>query len=146
MQFVPDWTCNRAYRIKENLPNNTSIRITNGGGTNLTASLDDWAFECGAFDVLSVHDYGTCTDTTIPALLDGKEKAEKQGKELIFAEWGNAGPNKADIVDSFVDALAEAEIPHMIWQIVKPVRLLPGLRYCLHQTQHLELRIGPGNG
>lgn len=120
MEFVPTWTCDRAGRIKENLPKNSPILVSTGGGTTISNSLDDWAYSCDAFDIISVHDYGTTVSSTVPQLSSGMEKAKEYGKTIMFGEWGASGVSKAAIISDFVSALADAKIPHMIWQLVKP--------------------------
>lgn len=119
--YVPDWICDRAGRIKENLPSNSGILVSTGGGTTIDLSLGDWAqWTCDNVDIVSAHDYGTTLSVTIPALKSGMEKAEQYGKKFVFGEYGASGVSKAEIITDFVEALNDAEIPHMIWELLKP--------------------------
>ena len=114
------WNCDRAGRIKQNLPSNSNIKITTGGGTTTSLSLEDWAFECDNFDIISVHDYGTSAGTTVAALVKAQDKAADYGKTILFEEWGAMGWNKANTIKAFAEGLAQAGIPWLYWEIVKP--------------------------
>lgn len=116
------WTCDRAGRIKENLPSNSNILVTTGGGITVATSLADWAFSCKNFDIISVHDYGTSASSTVSALVSGQKKAANYGKSILFEEWGALGSNKANILQSFAYALRDAGIPWLYWEVVKPGR------------------------
>ena len=121
MTFYADWTCERASVIKSLLPRSSSILVSTGGGITLQTSLQDWAFSCAAFDIVSAHDYGTDAVSTVAALQAGQAVAKANGKIVLFEEWGASGASKATVVSSFVQALAKAGIPHMVWEIVEPV-------------------------
>jgi hypothetical protein len=114
------WNCDRAGRIKNHLPSDSGIKISTGGGITTATSLADWAWECDNFDIISVHDYGTSASVTVGALVAAKAKASDRGKEIIFEEWGALGWNKADIIKSFATGLAQAGIPWLYWEVVKP--------------------------
>lgn len=121
MDYISTWNCDRAGRIKENLPSDSSILVSTGGGIDTSKSLNDWAeWSCDRIDIVSVHDYGTTTSVTIPALQSGMSTAQDNGKKLMFGEWGASGASKAEIITDFVEALNDAQIPHMIWEIVPP--------------------------
>ena len=120
MQFYEGWSCGRAATIKAALPDKSPILIANGGGTTIQNSLDDWAFSCDAFDIISVHDYGTSVYNSVTALQSATARGKALGKSVIFGEWGAAGDNKASIITSFVQQLEQAQIPHMIWEVTKP--------------------------
>lgn len=114
------WSCDRAGRIKQNLPSNSNILVTSGGGITISTSLASWAFDCPNIDVISVHDYGTDPSSTIPALQAGQQKAWNNGQTLLFEEWGALGGSKSSIVQSMAYALRDAGIPWLYWEIVKP--------------------------
>lgn len=114
------WSCDRAGRIKQNLPAGSGILISTGGGITIDTSLDDWAWSCDNFDIISVHDYGTNAWTTAAALAAGQQKAWDQGKTLLFEEWGALGANKAAIIKQFAQALQQYSIPWLYWEITKP--------------------------
>ncbi|GAA5992473.1 hypothetical protein JCM11641_000833 [Rhodosporidiobolus odoratus] len=112
------WACQRASYLKSLLPSNSAIKISSGGGITTSASLGDWALDCDAFDVVSVHDYGTNAWNTAGTLASAQ--AKYPGKEIVMGEWGAAGANKAATISSFVSAFAAKSIPWMYWQITKP--------------------------
>lgn len=114
------WTCDRSGRIKENLPSNSNILVTSGGGITISTSLADWAFSCKNIDIISVHDYGTSASSSVSALIAGQKKAATYGKTVLFEEWGALGSNKANILQSFAYALRDAGIPWLYWEVVKP--------------------------
>ena len=114
------WNCDRAATIQSQLPSGSSIQISTGGGITIQASLQNWAFNCPHFDIVSVHDYGTDVSTSISALQWGQQQAKQSGKIVVFEEWGANGYSKASIIGAFVPALQKAGIPHLIWEIVNP--------------------------
>lgn len=114
------WNCDRAGRIKQSLPPGSGIKITTGGGITIATSLADWAWNCANFDIISVHDYGTSASVTVGALVAAKAKASERNKEIIFEEWGALGWNKADTIKAFATGLAQASIPWLYWEVVKP--------------------------
>jgi len=125
-EYIPDWNCNRAATIKANLASGSPILVSTGGGITLSLSLGQWAeWTCSSIDIVSVHDYGTDAATSVPALTAGQKEAKSNGKTLVFEEWGASGDNKASIIGSFLPALANAGIPHLIWEIVDPVCVFP---------------------
>ncbi|GAA6047105.1 hypothetical protein JCM3770_004199 [Rhodotorula araucariae] len=110
------WACDRAKYLKSLITSN--IKISSGGGITTSASLGAWATACPAFDVISVHDYGTNAAVTAGALAGAR--AANPGKEVIMGEWGMAGTNKAALVAQFVAAFKAQGIPNMFWQVTKP--------------------------
>ena len=114
------WNCDRAGRIKESLPSGSGIKITTGGGITTATSLADWAWQCDNFDIISVHDYGTSASVTVGALVAAQAKASNVGKQILFEEWGALGWNKADTIKAFAAGLAQAGIPWLYWEVVKP--------------------------
>lgn len=135
------WACDRAKYLKGLIKSN--IKVSTGGGITTTDSLGGWATGCPAFDVISVHDYGTSASTTANAL--AAAKANNPGKEVIMGalrclrcgvlrqdvrsvtelacvtgEWGAAGVNKAAIISQFVAAFKEKGVSWMHWQITNP--------------------------
>ncbi|GAA6009280.1 uncharacterized protein JCM10292_000758 [Rhodotorula paludigena] len=110
------WACDRAKYLKGLITSN--IKVSTGGGITTTDSLGGWATGCPAFDVISVHDYGTSASTTANAL--AAAKANNPGKEVIMGEWGAAGVNKAAIISQFVAAFKEKGVSWMHWQITNP--------------------------
>ena len=121
MDLVDDlWTCHRAGRIRENLPSNTPILVGTGGGITLQTSMADWAYNCDAIDIVSVHDYGTDSYSSINALKAGISRGRDVGKRVEFQEWGASGSNKANVIKAFVNGMRDAGISNMVWQIVKP--------------------------
>ena len=116
------WNCDRAATIKSQLPSGSPILVSTGGGITIQLSLQNWAFNCPNFDIVSVHDYGTTVSTSIPALQWGQQQAKQSGKIVVFEEWGASGQGKANVIGAFVPALQKAGIPHLIWEIVNPVR------------------------
>ncbi|KAH8918707.1 glycoside hydrolase family 5 protein [Atractiella rhizophila] len=115
-QVSTDWVCDRAKTIKKL----SNIPVTTGGGITTQLSLGDWAFNCDAFDIVSVHDYGTDVDSTVSALKAGQQRAFKAGKILLFEEWGAMGGNKAGTIESFATKLKANDIPFMYWEVTKP--------------------------
>lgn len=121
MDWASDsWVCDRAGRIKQNLPSNSGILVSSGGGTNIDNSLGDWSFGCGNVDVISVHDYGTDAWSTAATLGSAQQQAWDAGKTLLFEEWGALGDSKADTIQSFAQALQQYGIPWLYWEITKP--------------------------
>lgn len=114
------WNCDRAGRIKQNLPSGSPILVTTGGGITTATSLADWAWQCSNFDIISVHDYGTSASVTAAALVAAQAKASDQGLQILFEEWGALGDSKADTIKAFATALAQAGIPWLYWEVVKP--------------------------
>lgn len=133
------WACDRAHYLKSLISSN--IKVSSGGGITTSSSLGSWATGCSAFDVVSVHDYGTSASATAGAL--AAAKAAHPGKEIIMGacplvvrcsqvgtgadlcptfagEWGMAGANKAAIISQFVNAFKAQGISNMFWQITKP--------------------------
>jgi len=138
------WACDRARYLKSLITSN--IKVSSGGGITTSSSLGSWATGCSAFDVVSVHDYGTTASATAGAL--AAAKAAHPDKEIIMGaspslcstttcsrerarltppsssslagEWGMAGANKATIISQFVNAFKAQGISNMVWQITKP--------------------------
>lgn len=113
-----NWNCGRAGVIRNEI--SSSIKITTGGGITTQTSLADWAWNCDAFDIISVHDYGTNAWTTVNALQNAQSKASKYGKTIVFEEWGALGDNKASTIAAFAQGLKDAGIPWLYWEIIKP--------------------------
>ncbi|GAA5842405.1 hypothetical protein JCM11251_004218 [Rhodosporidiobolus azoricus] len=112
------WACDRGKVLKSIIPSSSAIKVGSGGGITTSASLASWAVDCPAFDVISVHDYGTNAGVTASTL--AAAQAKHQDKEVIMGEWGASGANKAAIISQFVSALAEKNIPQMYWEVVRP--------------------------
>ncbi|GAA5838172.1 hypothetical protein JCM9279_004145 [Rhodotorula babjevae] len=110
------WSCDRARYLKSLITSN--IKVSSGGGITTSSSLGSWATGCSAFDIVSVHDYGTSASATAGAL--AAAKAAHPDKEIIMGEWGMAGANKATIISQFVNAFKAQGISNMVWQITKP--------------------------
>ncbi|KPV75112.1 glycoside hydrolase family 5 protein [Rhodotorula graminis WP1] len=110
------WSCDRARYLKSLITSN--IKVSSGGGITTSSSLGSWATGCSAFDIISVHDYGTSAAATAGAL--AAAKAAHPGKEVIMGEWGMAGANKATVISQFVNAFNAQGISNMFWQITKP--------------------------
>ncbi|BGP39499.1 hypothetical protein JCM10450v2_003465 [Rhodotorula kratochvilovae] len=110
------WACDRAKYLKSLITSN--IKVSTGGGITTSDSLGSWATGCPAFDIISVHDYGTNAAVTAGALAGAK--AAHPDKEVIMGEWGMAGANKAALVAQFVAAFKQRGISNMFWQITKP--------------------------
>ncbi|GAA6023569.1 hypothetical protein JCM10207_005717 [Rhodosporidiobolus poonsookiae] len=112
------WACDRAKVLKNLIPSSSNIKVSTGGGITTTDSLGSWATGCSAFDIISVHDYGTSASTTANALAAAQDA--HPDKTVIMGEWGASGSNKAAIISSFVTAFNAKAIPQMYWQITKP--------------------------
>ncbi|GAA5881239.1 hypothetical protein JCM1840_000635 [Sporobolomyces johnsonii] len=112
------WACSRASYLKSLLPSSSSILVSSGGGVTTTDSLGSWATSCDAFDIVSVHDYGTSASTTAGAVASAQSKWP--GKKVIMGEWGMTGANKAALVSEFVAAFKAQGISQMYWEVVKP--------------------------
>ncbi|BGP31546.1 hypothetical protein JCM10296v2_003316 [Rhodotorula toruloides] len=110
------WACDRAAYLKSLISSN--ILISSGGGITLTDSLGSWATGCGAFDIVSVHDYGTSASSTANALAAAQN--DHPGKKVIMGEWGIAGVNKAAIISQFVSAFKAKGVSWSYWEITKP--------------------------
>lgn len=114
------WNCDRAGQIKRNLPQGTKIKISTGGGTNMDLSLADWAWACGNFDIIAVHDYDTNAYNTAQTLTAAQQRATPLGKTILFEEFGALGSQKAGTLKWMAQALNDAQIPWLVWQIVQP--------------------------
>ena len=114
------WSCDRAGRIKQNLPSGSNILISSGGGITTALSLADWAFTCDNLDLISVHDYGTDASATAATLSTAQTKAKSLGKTLLLEEWGATGDNKAEFVTDFAEAMKQYSIPWLYWEVIKP--------------------------
>ncbi|CEQ43083.1 SPOSA6832_04978 [Sporobolomyces salmonicolor] len=112
------WACARASYLRSLLPSPSSILISSGGGVTTTDSLGSWATSCDAFDIISVHDYGTSASITAGALASAQNKWPE--KKVIMGEWGMTGANKAALVSEFVTAFKAQGISQMYWEVVKP--------------------------
>ncbi|GAA5905838.1 hypothetical protein JCM6882_000474 [Rhodosporidiobolus microsporus] len=112
------WACDRAKVLKSIIPSSSAIKVSTGGGITTTDSLGSWAVDCSAFDIVSVHDYGTSASNTANAL--AAAQAKHTDKEVIMGEWGMSGANKAALISQFVSAFADKSIPQMYWEVVRP--------------------------
>ncbi|BGP24151.1 beta-1,3-mannanase [Rhodotorula toruloides] len=110
------WACDRASYLKSLITSN--ILVSSGGGITLTDSLGSWATGCDAFDIVSVHDYGTSASSTANALAAAQN--DYPGKKVIMGEWGIAGVNKAAIISQFVSAFEAKGVSWSYWEVTKP--------------------------
>ncbi|GAA5943577.1 uncharacterized protein JCM15063_006462 [Sporobolomyces koalae] len=113
----PSWVCDRSGYISS-LVGGSGIQVSSGGGIDVSTSLQGWATNCGAIDIVSVHDYGTNGYATAQALSNAQNN--HPSKTIMMGEWGLTGPNKAAKISEFVAAFGAKGIPWMYWQITQP--------------------------
>ena len=139
----PSWVCDRSNFIASQV-SGSGIKVSSGGGIDVSSSLQGWATDCGSIDIVSVHDYGT-NGWNIAGALDraqnnhpdktimmGQSKRSslslpecaKLTRYTLFrldsGEWGLTGSNKAGKISEFVSAFESKGIPWMYWQVTQP--------------------------
>jgi hypothetical protein len=113
----PSWVCNRASALRPQLSGN-GILIGTGGGADVSDSVIDQHFACGAIDVIGVHSYDA---GAWAARLGGiVSKAKAAGKRIIVEEFGQFGGDRASSLSRQITDIRNAGVPWMVWQVTKP--------------------------
>ncbi|KLO14435.1 glycoside hydrolase family 5 protein [Schizopora paradoxa] len=129
----PQWQCDRATTIKNQLPKGSNIMVTTGGASWLDESVQQGWLDCPAIDIVAVHAYGAgdLNTTKIESYVD---LAKAAGSRLMFQEWGACYYDTANNVCDYGDALdvatrnanialwadqiTAAGLPWLYWQVL----------------------------
>ncbi|KAH9156543.1 hypothetical protein LEN26_003234, partial [Aphanomyces euteiches] len=111
----PNWVCDRAAKMRQNIPNK-NILILSGGGTDYDSCKLINFFQCSAVDVVSIHTY---SDADSGVLNQFVSLANQYNKRVIVEEFGYTG-NKANNFANFMSAAQDAGLPWMMWEVLKP--------------------------
>ncbi|KAJ3025952.1 UNVERIFIED_CONTAM: hypothetical protein HDU68_006424 [Siphonaria sp. JEL0065] len=110
----PDWWCERATRLKNQLSNN-GILIATGGTQYPSDSLIDNNFKCPALDIIAVHAFST--GDAVPVMKTALEKAQKYKKLVVLEEFGAQGKYQAPTIAYTAELANFNRIPWMPWEV-----------------------------
>ncbi|KAI8806320.1 glycoside hydrolase superfamily, partial [Cladochytrium replicatum] len=112
----PTWACDRATALRA-AGVHSRILLSTGGGADVDDSLITNHFTCAALDIVPVHSYNAAAwDSGLSRALS----LARQYNKLTFVQEYGATSNKASSYASQIAVFEKYNLPHMIWQIVKP--------------------------
>ncbi|CAK4072827.1 unnamed protein product [Aphanomyces euteiches] len=111
----PNWVCDRATKMRQNIPNK-NILILSGGGTDYDSCKLINFFQCPAVDVVSIHTYADADSNVFSQFVS---LANQNNKRVIVEEFGYTG-NKAANFANFMSTAQSAGLPWMMWEVLKP--------------------------